>query len=124
MTDSRYDFPRLPDLAGERDVERVNSKVNDGPVSADIEDRIVLRRVDILDRDRGSELIYDRLVLQELLRLVVCEHFHRVLIDWRVRACGCGEVDIESSVGKGVVGVRGFGEIPALSSTRQGTGKS
>lgn len=114
MADGRYDLARLPKLVRERDVDRVNSKIDDGPVSANVKDRVVLGRVDVLERDRGCQLAHDGLILEELLRFIVRKGLHRVFIYRRVRARRGSKVDVKASVGEGVVGVRSLGKIPAL----------
>lgn len=76
MTDGGDDLARLPKLAGERGIERVRRKVNDGPVPANVEDSVVFGHVYVFERDRGCQFVHNSLFLKELLRFIVCERLH------------------------------------------------
>lgn len=73
MAHRTRDFSRLEELAHKLRVLGVARQVNDGPVSADVEDGIVVRDLDVCQLLRAGQLGFDGLVLEELDGFVVFE---------------------------------------------------
>ncbi len=93
MAHGGRELARAPELARELDVRRVLRQVEHAPVASDIEDRVVVRRLDVRKRLRGRELGLHNGVLEELGD-VVRESLDAVLVHGRVRALGRGEVEV------------------------------
>ena len=113
MTHRRNDLPRLPRLARQLYIHGVAREVDDGAVAADVEERVVVVHAERGEGEARREFLLDDRVFEEGDRVGVGEGFDGVLVDGRVGAFGGGEVDL-GVWGEDVVGVGGFGEVPAL----------
>lgn len=134
---SRDDLARLGELAGELDVVRILGEVDHGSVAADVENRIIVVRIDVGDALGGRELLLHDGVGEELDALLVLEalyaievserktgelaraHLDAGRVNGRMGAGGGGEVDGVLRR-EGVVRMRCLGQEPALCTGQDG----
>lgn len=74
MANSRSDLTSPKEFTSKSDVDRISSKVQDGSMSANIEDGIIILDVHLAEFLGRSEFGFDSLVLEELDRFVIFEH--------------------------------------------------
>ena len=113
MADGRDDLATVVELRRQLDVYRVDREVYNRTMPTDIENRIVVRSLDVSEPQAVLELGLDGGILEESLAFIVLEHLNAASVDGREGPLRRREGDLGMWC-EDVVRVGGFGEIPTL----------
>lgn len=113
MANRSNDFVLLVKVTGKLDIHRIRREVNDGTVSANIENRVIVIRFYVGKLLGIGQLVLHNVIAEELRALIIGIVLDTALINWRVWTSRRGKVDLKV-MREHFVRVRGFRQVPAL----------
>lgn len=94
VADSRCDFSGAEEVGSKLSVDIVEREIKHGAMPARVEDCVIIGGFNLSELLCTGELGLDRLILQELYRLIICERLHTVLINGWIGALRGDKVDL------------------------------